>query len=129
MTASPWAKVCKGGGSFRFVDVPDGRYVLNAWHEVDNALTAYNTEQRRRDELAQAVTSNRQALGFAQDRYRAGVADFLQVLTAQRDLLASQQALAASTTNVSNDLVALYKALGGGWETAFPRTRTASAKF
>ncbi len=103
------------------------RTVLNAWHEVDNALTAYETEQRRRNELAQAVASDRQALGLAQDRYRAGVADFLQVLTAQRDLLAAQQALAASTTNVSNDLVALYKALGGGWETDFPRTKTASA--
>ncbi len=103
------------------------RTVLNAWHEVDNALTAYGTEQRRRDELAQAVANDRRALGFAQDRYRAGVVDFLQVLTAQRDLLAAQQALAASTTNVSNDLVALYKALGGGWETAFPRgTKTAS---
>ncbi len=104
------------------------RTVLNAWHEVDNALTAYETDQRRRDELAQAVVSNRQALGLAQDRYRAGVADFLNVLTAQRDLLAGQQALAASTTDVSNDLVALYKALGGGWETDFPRgTKTASA--
>ncbi|MBV9654002.1 MAG: efflux transporter outer membrane subunit [Acetobacteraceae bacterium] len=104
------------------------RTVLNAWHEVDNALTAYEKEQRRRDDLAQAVASNRAALGLAQDRYRAGVADFLQVLTAQRDLLAAQQALAASTTNVSNDLVALYKALGGGWETDFPRTKTASVR-
>ncbi len=34
VTASPWAKVCKGGGSFRFDEVPDGRYILNAWHEM-----------------------------------------------------------------------------------------------
>jgi len=37
-TASPWAKVCKGGGAFKFVDVPDGRYVLNAWHEMGEPL-------------------------------------------------------------------------------------------
>jgi high-affinity iron transporter len=33
-TASPWARVCKGTGAFRFDEVPDGRYVLNAWHEM-----------------------------------------------------------------------------------------------
>jgi high-affinity iron transporter len=38
VTASPWAKVCKGGGSFTFADVPDGRYVLNAWHEMGEPL-------------------------------------------------------------------------------------------
>ena len=37
-TASPWAKVCKGGGSFRFDDVPDGHYILNAWHEMGEPL-------------------------------------------------------------------------------------------
>lgn len=103
------------------------RTVLNAWREVDNALTAYETDQRRRDELERAVEAARRALGLAQDRYRAGVSDFLNVLTAQRDLLSAQQQLAASTTNVSNDLVALYKALGGGWEADLPRMATASA--
>jgi high-affinity iron transporter len=34
VTSSPWAKVCKGGGSFQFAGVPDGRYILNAWHEM-----------------------------------------------------------------------------------------------
>ena len=49
-----------------------------------------------------------------------GVADFLQVLTAQQNLLSTQQQLAIATTNVSANLVALYKALGGGWETQLP---------
>ena len=97
------------------------RTVLNAWHEVDNALTAYETEQRRRDELVQAVAQNRRALGLAVQRYRQGLIDFLTVLDTQRSLLQTQQQLADSTTTVSNNLVALYKALGGGWETAFPR--------
>lgn len=97
------------------------RTVLGAWHEVDNALTAYQTEQARRDQLVQAVAQNQRALGLAQSRYQEGVADFLQVLTAQQNLLATQQQLADATTNVSANLVALYKALGGGWETQMPR--------
>jgi outer membrane protein TolC len=96
--------------------------VLGAWHEVDNALTAYRTEQTRRDRLAEAVVQNQRALSLAQSRYTEGVADFLQVLTAQQNLLSTQQQLALATTNVSANLVAVYKALGGGWETQMPRT-------
>jgi len=94
--------------------------VLSAWHEVDNALTAYQSVQARRDQLIQAVAQNRRALGLAQSRYQEGVADFLQVLTAQQNLLSTQQQLAIATTNVSANLVTLYKALGGGWETQMP---------
>ena len=97
------------------------KIVLSAWHDVDNALTAYRTEQARRDQLAEAVVQNQRALGLAQSRYQEGVADFLQVLTAQQNLLSTQQQLAIATTNVSANLVALYKALGGGWETQLPR--------
>ena len=49
------------------------------------------------------------------ERYSLGVADFLQVLTAQRAQLAAEQELADSTSAVATDLVQLYKALGGGW--------------
>ncbi len=94
--------------------------VLQAWHDVDNALTAYRTEQARRDQLIQAEAQNRRALSLAQTRYQQGVADFLEVLVAQTSLLSTQQQLAQSTTNVSSDLVALYEALGGGWETDLP---------
>jgi NodT family efflux transporter outer membrane factor (OMF) lipoprotein len=96
------------------------RTVLGALHDVDNALTAYNTEQRARLHLEQAVVQNRRALDLARQRYEQGVSDFLQVLIAQRDLLASELALSDSTTNVSTDLVQLYKALGGGWEADLP---------
>lgn len=94
--------------------------VLTAWHEVDNALTAYRTEQSRRDQLIRAEVEGRRALTIARSRYQQGVADFLQVLTAERNLLSIQQQLAQSTTTVSLNLVALYKALGGGWETDLP---------
>jgi NodT family efflux transporter outer membrane factor (OMF) lipoprotein len=94
--------------------------VLTAWHEVDNALTAYRTEQARRAQLIQAEVQSRRALNIARSRYQQGVADFLQVLDAERNLLTIQQALATSTTTVSTNLVALYKALGGGWQTDLP---------
>lgn len=94
--------------------------VLTAWHEVDNALTAYRTEQARRAQLIQAEVQSRRALTIARSRYQQGVADFLQVLDAERNLLNIQQALATSTTTVSTNLVALYKALGGGWQTDMP---------
>jgi NodT family efflux transporter outer membrane factor (OMF) lipoprotein len=104
------------------------RTVLNAWHEIDNSLTAYQSEQRRRDQLKEAVTQNERAVSLAQSRYQEGVADFLQVLDAQRDLFLTQQALADSTTTVDTDLVAIYKALGGGWETDFPDPQAVAAK-
>jgi NodT family efflux transporter outer membrane factor (OMF) lipoprotein len=107
--------------------------VLTALHEVDNALTAYRAEQARRQQLIDAVAENHQALDLARARYAQGVADFLTVLVVQRALEDSELLLANSTTTVSNNLVALYKALGGGWETDLPvppkpdRTRPAPA--
>ncbi|MDR3534629.1 MAG: efflux transporter outer membrane subunit [Rhodopila sp.] len=101
--------------------------VLQAWHDVDNALTAYQSEQGRRDELIQAVAQNRRALVLAQSRYQQGVADFLAVLDTERSLLQTEQQLAQSTTAVSSNLVALYKALGGGWERDIPEERKTAA--
>ncbi len=94
--------------------------VLQAWHDVDNALTAYAAEQKRHDALTVSVQQNRTALDLSRERYRQGVADFLNVLDTERSLLAAQLQLAQSTTTVSSNMVQLYKALGGGWETSFP---------
>jgi NodT family efflux transporter outer membrane factor (OMF) lipoprotein len=102
--------------------------VLQAWHDVDNALTAYKAEQARRDELTQAVVEYQRALNLSQSRYQEGVADFLTVLVAETSLLSAQLQLADSTTTVSSNLVALYKALGGGWETDMPAATKAAAK-
>ena len=102
--------------------------VLRALHEVDNALTAYRSEQARRQQLTDAVTESHRALQQARARYQQGVADFLTVLDAQRNALANELLLAGSTTAVSSNLVALYKALGGGWEIAFPDPKTVVAR-
>jgi NodT family efflux transporter outer membrane factor (OMF) lipoprotein len=94
--------------------------VLQAWHEVINALVAYRTEQRRRMRLKDQVDHARRALALSRTRYDAGVTDFISVLDAERTLLQAELELAQSTTNVSTNLVQLYKALGGGWEETFP---------
>ncbi len=94
--------------------------VLQAWHDVDNALIAYGAEQARRDSLRRSVEQNQRALQLARDRYVQGLTDFLNVLTQERSVLAAQQQLADSTVTETQNLVQLYKALGGGWEEAFP---------
>ena len=91
------------------------RTVLGAWHEVDDAVTGYRTEQQRDGQLAEAVADNQIAFTTAQQRYAQGASTFLTVLIAQRDLLASETALTQSRTNVSIAMVKLYKSLGGGW--------------
>ena len=90
--------------------------VLNALQEVENALVASTKEQERRDELVKAVASNRKALDLSMRLYTQGQTDFLSVLESQRALTLTEDALANSTGTVLTDLVALYKALGGGWE-------------
>ena len=94
--------------------------VLQAWHDVDNALTAYGAEQLRRDQLAVAVDAAGKALTLARDQYAHGLVNFLNVLDAERTLFSSEQQLAQSTATVSSNLVQLYTALGGGWEANFP---------
>ena len=94
--------------------------VLQAFTDVDNALIAYGAEQRRRTRLMAQAAQARRALGLAQNQFRQGLTDFLQVLTAQRTLLSADQQLSDSTATVSANLVALYKALGGGWEPDLP---------
>ncbi len=90
---------------------------LNAFEEVDNGLVAYANEQIRRQSLEDAVTSSRKSLDLANKLYASGLTDFLHVLDAERSLYQAQDALVQSDRTVSTDIVALYKSLGGGWET------------
>jgi multidrug efflux system outer membrane protein len=90
--------------------------VLSALQEVENALIASAKEQAHREALATAVTANRKAVSLAETLYTEGQTDFLNVLQAQGALYATEDALVQSTRTVSTNLVALYKALGGGWQ-------------
>jgi len=90
--------------------------ILLAFEDVDSALTAYAKEQIRRASLAQSVRAYQKALRLADDLYRHGLADFIRVLDSQRGLYEAQDSLVQSDQSVALNLVALYKALGGGWE-------------
>jgi outer membrane protein, multidrug efflux system len=90
--------------------------VLVALKDVETALVAYAKEQQRRRSLIRAVENNRRAVDLAMKLYVAGRSDFLNVLTAQLNLYTTENALVQSTNTVDTNLIALYKALGGGWE-------------
>jgi len=98
--------------------------VLTSLEETENSLVNYADEQARRDHLDATVRASQDALNLANDQYRAGLADFLTVLDSERTLFANQDALAQSRTALVVDLVALYKALGGGWQ-SFPANLSA----
>jgi len=91
------------------------RTVLRAWHEIENALSSYTAEQQRNQELAAALASSRDAYDIAHVRYSHGLVNYLVELDAHRTLLQVEREYAESTTQVGTQLVAIYKALGGGW--------------
>jgi len=90
--------------------------ILTSLQEVADALVAFGNEQTRRQKLSAAVDSNQRAVDLADQLYQKGLTDFLTVLQAQRDLYQTEDQLVQSNRAVSSNLVALYKALGGGWE-------------
>ena len=92
--------------------------VITALRDVENALVAYAKEYERHKMLTDAVDHNRKAVDSAMQLYEQGLTDFSNVLIAQRSLFASEDTLVQSDCNLSTDLVALYKALGGGWDNA-----------
>jgi len=90
--------------------------VLTALQEVEDALVAYASEQVRRKNLADAVKANREAVKLSNQLYTLGRTDFLNVLNTQRSLHLAEVVLVQSDLALSTDIVAIYKALGGGWE-------------
>lgn len=90
--------------------------VLVAFEDVENALVNYAREQDRRVSLSSAVDSAAIAVDLAKELNSRGLTDFLSVLDAQQQLYILQDQLAQSDRAVTANLIALYKALGGGWE-------------
>jgi NodT family efflux transporter outer membrane factor (OMF) lipoprotein len=91
--------------------------ILNAFRDVETALVNYANEQARYRSLTEAVAANRRAVTMANELYIRGLNDFLNVLDTQRSLYVTESALTQSQATMATNLVALYKALGGGWET------------
>ncbi len=90
--------------------------VLNALREVENDLVAYRTDRAERDRLVQTVSSAADTLYLATNQYEHGLQTFLQVLDAERTLVSARQQLVQTDMTLANDVVALYRALGGGWQ-------------
>lgn len=91
------------------------RAILNGLEDTENAISGYRNAQTQRATLALAVQSEQRAVDFARERYAGGLTDFRDVLEAQRSLFQAQSQLAQADTAAALDLIALYKALGGGW--------------
>jgi NodT family efflux transporter outer membrane factor (OMF) lipoprotein len=92
--------------------------VLRALEEVETALVNYRTSLGRVDRFDEAAQASARAAELARLRFTGGVADFLQVLDAERTQLEAEDQLAQSRTEASTAYAALYKALGGEWTPA-----------
>jgi multidrug efflux system outer membrane protein len=99
--------------------------VLRALEETENALVTHARTRQSLQDAADAAAASRTAAQIARDRYEGGVADFLDVLDAERTQLSAEDSLAQSRTAAATSLVAVYKALGGGWEMA-PQPKSAA---
>ena len=90
--------------------------VLAALGDVEKSLVNYAQEQVRYRTLSDAVAANRRAVQMAQELYIRGLNDYLNVLDTQRALYITETEMAQSEATMASNLVALYKALGGGWQ-------------
>jgi NodT family efflux transporter outer membrane factor (OMF) lipoprotein len=90
---------------------------LNAVAETEGTIVTYNAARERLRILDDAVRSSERAAALAQQRFEAGLTDFLQVLDAQRTLLDAESQLTLGQTAAATSLIAFYKATGGAWPT------------
>ncbi len=84
--------------------------------EVDEAIKQYRAQQQRLRELSVALKQSRRAVELATERYQNGLTDFLNVLDAQRQEYLIEDQNVSARSAVVMQYIALYKALGGGWE-------------
>lgn len=100
--------------------------VLRALEETEGALATYTRSQRQAELLFDAAHASEQAAVIARARFEAGTTDFLVVLDAERELLSARDRLAQAQANAANSLVAVYKALAGGWGAPQPAALAAA---
>ena len=101
--------------------------VLKAIEEVENSIMAFNLDRSRRDHLQTAATATKEADELVLVQYNIGLTDFNNVLVTQENLFALQDQLVTAQAQIVVDLIALYKALGGGWNLDQPVDPDASA--
>ena len=102
--------------------------VLGAIRDADDALVRYAGEQRRFLALQREVARDRSSTTIAEQQYRAGMTNFINVLTAENSDLQAEDMLAQSRQALTADLASLYKALGGGWQADRPEDKPQQAR-
>jgi NodT family efflux transporter outer membrane factor (OMF) lipoprotein len=91
--------------------------VLNAAKEAEDATAGFLNAQKQRDQLQKSYETAKRSTDLSLYQYSEGLVDYQRVLDSQRTLVISQAALVNATGNIAVNLIALYKAVGGGWET------------
>jgi outer membrane protein, multidrug efflux system len=102
--------------------------ILSSLEDVENALTAYAKERERNNSLNQIIESKQNALDISNDLYKNGLIDLINLQEIESDLYRNQDSLIQSDNIVVNNLIALFKALGGGWEIPSESTVSGSIK-
>jgi outer membrane protein, multidrug efflux system len=92
--------------------------VLRAMEEVEAGILRYRSARARVERIQEAAAASERAADLARLRFSGGVADFLQVLDAERTQLEAQDQLAQGRTEAATAYAALYRALGGAWPAA-----------
>ena len=92
--------------------------VLRAARELDDAATDFAQARAQVDILRESVQAARRSLDIATIQYREGLVDFERVLDSQRSLFSQQERLVSTEGGVTQSLIAVYKAMGGGWQAA-----------
>jgi multidrug efflux system outer membrane protein len=89
--------------------------VLNALEDTEGTMITYGRSQSRREALQLAAAASDKAADLARRRFQGGLIDFLEVLDAERTALSAELLLSQSRTDAATSLIAVYKALGAGW--------------
>ena len=88
---------------------------LGALQTTEDALSKYAADASRRDSLARSLASTSDSLTLAEDQYKVGLVAFVNVIQSENALLNARDQYVQADGQVLSDMVALYKALGGGW--------------
>jgi outer membrane protein, multidrug efflux system len=94
--------------------------VLTALQDVEDALTRCDADRIRQQDIARQADSARAAVDLSRAQYRAGLVPFSTVLTTEAAMLSADDTAAQNAGTTAQDVVALYKALGGGWNDSDP---------
>ena len=94
--------------------------IISALSDVAKSMTAYSNQEKLREDLIKAVTENQKTTAIANKRYNEGASSFTDVLEAKRNLYAAEIQLVQANAKAAQNLIAVYKSLGGGWKNTEP---------